>query len=119
MDVQSSGEGYTTVDSLRQMSSWSTALCRNYQITYRVVGGIVGGSLSLSRTVSSSPVISRQTPVAGITGDRGCDLKAGIETARHGGNINLMNIDIQPGGEGGTDHGPGWEGPAGTGRYFC
>lgn len=118
VDVQSSGEGYTTVGFF-EADEWleftiDVAVTGNYQITYRTASGSgVGGSISFESdcvkltgdlaTPNTNGWDTYQDQTVDVT------LQAGVQKLRvvSGGGMNLMNMDIQPGGEGGTDHGPG------------
>ena len=120
VDVQSSGEGYTTVGFF-EADEWleftiDVAVAGNYQITYRTASGSgVGGSISFE---SDCVKLTGDLATPNTNGwdtyqDQTVDvsLQAGVQKLRvvSGGGMNLMNMDIQPGGEGGTDHGPGCE----------
>jgi hypothetical protein len=118
VDVQSSGEGYTTVGFF-EAEEWleysiDVAVAGNYQITYRTASGSgVGGSISFESdcvkltgalaTPNTNGWDTYQDATVDVT------LKAGVQKLRivSGGGMNLMNLDIQPGGEGGEDYGAG------------
>ena len=120
VDVQSSGEGYTTVGFF-ETDEWleysiDVAVAGNYQITYRTASGSgVGGSISFESdcvkltgdlaTPNTNGWDTYQDQTVDVT------LKAGVQKLRvvSGGNMNLMNMDIQPGGQGGSAYGAGCE----------
>ena len=120
VDVQSSAEGYTMVGFF-ETGEWleytiDVAQAGNYQMTLRTasasgVGGFISVESDCRKLTGNIP-----TPNTGgwdtwqdITVD--ITLKAGIQKLRivSGGGMNLMNFDIQLGGDGGADYGEGCE----------
>lgn len=119
VDVQSSGEGYTTVGFFDE-GEWleytiDVAQAGNYIITLRTASGAGGGVISLESDCV------KITPELATPNTNGWDtyqdmtvevsLKAGVQRLRvvSGGNMNFMNMDIQPGGAGGPEYGAGCE----------
>ena len=117
VDVQPSSEGYTAVGFF-DAGEWleysiDVASAGNYIVTIRTASGGGGGRLSIeSDCVDLTGSVS--TPNTG-----GWDtwqdmtveitLEVGIQKLRivSGGGMNLMNMDIQPGGNGSTSFGEG------------
>jgi hypothetical protein len=117
VDVQSSSEGYTSVGFF-DAEEWleysiDVAQAGNYIITLRTASGAGGGIISLeSDCVKITPELatpntngwdSWQDMTVEVT------LNAGVQRLRvvSGGNMNFMNMDIQPGGNGGSTYGAG------------
>ena len=118
VDVQSSSEGYTSVGFF-EPDEWleytiDVAEAGDYTVTLRTASW-GGGFISLESDCEKlTPVLSTpDTTSWDIWQDMTVDvtLKAGVQKLRvvSGGNMNLMNLDIQPGGEGGSNYGAGCE----------
>ena len=118
VDVQSSSEGYTSVGFF-EPEEWleytiDVAEAGDYTVTLRTASW-GGGFISLESDCEKlTPVLSTpDTTSWDIWQDMTVDvtLKAGVQKLRvvSGGNMNLMNMDIQPGGEGGSNYGAGCE----------
>ena len=120
VDVQSSAEGYTMVGFF-ETGEWleytiDVAQAGNYQMTLRTasasgVGGFISVESDCRKLTGNIPTPNTggwdtwQDIMVDIT------LKAGIQKLRivSGGGMNLMNFDIQLGGDGGADYGEGCE----------
>jgi hypothetical protein len=118
VDVQSSSEGYTSIGFF-EPDEWleytiDVAEAGDYTVTLRTASW-GGGFISLESDCEKlTPVLSTpDTTSWDIWQDMTVDvtLKAGVQKLRvvSGGNMNLMNLDIQPGGEGGSNYGAGCE----------
>jgi hypothetical protein len=125
VDVQSSSEGYTSVGFF-ESEEWleytiDVAEAGNYIVTLRIASE-GGGFISLEsdcEKLTDNPLpdfdhlLTPNTESWDIWEDMTVDvtLKAGVQKLRvvSGGNMNLMNMDIQPGGEGGSNYGAGCE----------
>ena len=125
VDVQSSSEGYTSVGFF-EAEEWleytiDVAEAGNYIVTLRTASE-GGGFISLEsdcEKLTDNPLpdfdhlLTPNTESWDIWEDMTVDvtLKAGVQKLRvvSGGNMNLMNMDIQPGGEGGSNYGAGCE----------
>jgi hypothetical protein len=118
VDVQSSSEGYTSVGFF-EPEEWleytvDVAEAGNYIATLRTASW-GGGFISLESDcekltgVLSTPDTTSWDIWQDMTVD--ITLKAGVQKLRvvSGGNMNFMNMDIQPGGEGGSNYGAGCE----------
>ena len=118
VDVESSNEGHTAVGFFEE-DEWldftvDVAQAGNYVITFRTAsngGGFISFESDCEKLTGNLP-----TPPTGwwdIWEDTTVDvtLKAGVQKLRvvSGGNMNLMNMDIQLGGEGGSNYGAGCE----------
>jgi hypothetical protein len=118
VDVESSNEGHTAVGFFEE-DEWldftvDVAQAGNYVITFRTAsngGGFISFESDCEKLTGNLP-----TPPTGwwdIWEDTTVDvtLKAGVQKLRvvSGGNMNLMNMDIQSGGEGGSNYGAGCE----------
>jgi hypothetical protein len=118
VDVESTNEEHTAVGFFED-EEWldytvDVAQAGNYIITFRTAssgGGFISFESDCEKLTGNLP-----TPDTGwwdIWEDRTVDvtLKAGVQKLRvvSGGNMNLMNMDIQSGGEGGSDYGAGCE----------
>ena len=120
VDVQSSSEGYTAVGFFDK-GEWleytiDVATAGNYVITMRTASGSgVGGFISFESDCVklTGNLATPNTNGWDIWEDTTVDvtLKAGVQKLRvvSGGDMNLMNFDIQLGGEGGSDYGAGCE----------
>ncbi len=122
VDVQSSSEGHTSVGFF-EPDEWleysiDVAQAGNYTVTLRTAS-LGGGFISLESDCEKL-TDKLSTPDTGdwdVWQDMTVDitLKAGVQKLRvvSGGNMNLMNMDIQLGGEGGSDYGAGcqWVAP--------
>ena len=120
VDVQSTSEGYTAVGFF-ETDEWleysiDVATAGNYQITLRTASGSgVGGSISVESDCVklTGDIATPNTNGWDTWQDMTVDvsLKAGVQKLRvvSGGDMNLMNMDIQPGGIGASDYGPGCE----------
>ena len=118
VDVESTNEGHTAVGFF-EAEEWlqftvDVAQAGNYTVTFRTASS-GGGFISLESDCQKL-TDNLATPDTGwwdIWQDMTVDvtLKAGVQKLRvvSGGNMNLMNMDIQPGGEGGADYGAGCE----------
>jgi len=122
VDVQSSSEGHTSVGFF-EAEEWleysiDVAQTGNYTVTLRTAS-LGGGFISLEADCEkltgnlSTPDTGDWDTWQDMTVD--VTLKAGVQKLRviSGGNMNLMNMDIQAGGEGGADYGAGcqWVAP--------
>ena len=120
VDVQSSSEGYTSVGFFEE-EEWlqytiDVATAGNYIVTLRTASGSgVGGFISIE---SDCVKLTGNLPTPNTNGwdiwedmTVNVTLKAGIQKLRivSGGNMNLMNFDIKPGGTGGANYGVGCE----------
>ena len=118
VDVESTNEEHTAVGFFED-EEWldytvDVAQAGNYIITFRTAssgGGFISFESDCEKLTGNLP-----TPDTGwwdIWEDSTVDvtLKAGVQKLRvvSGGNMNLMNMDIQLGGEGGSDYGVGCE----------
>ncbi|MGB2105638.1 MAG: carbohydrate-binding protein [Porticoccaceae bacterium] len=118
VDVESTNEKHTAVGFF-EAEEWlqftvDVAQAGNYTVTFRTASS-GGGFISLESDCQKL-TDNLATPDTGwwdIWQDMTVDvtLKAGVQKLRvvSGGNMNLMNMDIQPGGEGGADYGVGCE----------
>jgi hypothetical protein len=118
VDVESSNEGHTAVGFF-EAEEWlqftvDVAQAGNYTVTFRTASS-GGGFISLESDCQKL-TDNLATPDTGwwdIWQDMTVDvtLKAGVQKLRvvSGGNMNLMNMDIQLGGDGGADYGAGCE----------
>jgi len=118
VDVQSSSEGYTSVGFF-EPEEWleytiDVAEAGNYTVTLRTASW-GGGFISLESDCQklTGQLSTPDTTSWDLWQDMTVDvtLKAGVQKLRvvSGGNMNLMNMDIQPGGEGGSSYGIGCE----------
>jgi hypothetical protein len=118
VDVQSSSEGYTSVGFF-EPEEWleytiDVAEAGNYTVTLRTASW-GGGFISLESDCQklTSQLSTPDTTSWDLWQDMTVDvtLKAGVQKLRvvSGGNMNFMNMDIQPGGEGGSSYGAGCE----------
>jgi hypothetical protein len=126
VDVQSSSEGYTSVGFF-EAEEWleysiDVAQAGNYTVTLRTAswgGGLISLESDCEKLTDGplprvgDPLPTPDTGAWDIWQDMTVDvtLKAGVQKLRvvSGGNMNLMNMDIQLGGEGGADYGDGCE----------
>ncbi|MDG2017974.1 MAG: cellulase family glycosylhydrolase [Porticoccaceae bacterium] len=118
VDVQSSSEGHTSVGFF-EPDEWleysiDVAQAGNYTLTLRTASW-GGGFISLESDCEklTGNLSTPDTTSWDIWQDMTVDitLKAGVQKLRvvSGGNMNFMNMDIQLGGEGGSDYGAGCE----------
>jgi hypothetical protein len=118
VDVESTNEDHTAVGFF-EAEEWleytvDVAQAGNYTVTFRTAssgGGFISLESDCQKLTGNLP-----TPDTGwwdIWQDMTVDitLKAGVQKLRvvSGGNMNLMNMDFQLGGEGGSDYGAGCE----------